>query len=74
MKLETQFRVATVKLPATVFKKCSRCDSPNLWSEEGQVFCDYCGWNSIELYEECVAAAEKRVRESSVPANSALAA
>lgn len=35
-----------------VFKKCPRCESPNLLCEASEVFCLYCDWNSIEVQTE----------------------
>jgi hypothetical protein len=42
-----------VKLPATVFKSCPVCDSPNVRPfAGGQLRCNYCGWTSVPVYEE----------------------
>jgi len=32
-----------------VFHSCPRCISPNVVKLDGEVFCSYCGWDSVEL-------------------------
>lgn len=40
----------SVRKPASVFKSCPHCDSPNLIKFEGQALCSYCDWSSIEVF------------------------
>ena len=41
---------AKIKRPVDVYDYCPNCDSRNLFSREGQVFCHFCGWDSIESW------------------------
>ena len=36
------------KKAVDAFKQCPACDSRNVFDFEGEVFCSYCDWNSIE--------------------------
>ena len=41
------------KKAAEVFQKCPRCESKNVFAFENEVFCLYCGWDSVALSAEC---------------------
>ena len=43
-----------VKTPASVFKKCPSCESPNLMKCDSEAFCTYCDWNSVAAHESCL--------------------
>lgn len=32
-----------------VFHRCPRCESPNVFTLDGEVFCSYCNWNSVGI-------------------------
>lgn len=54
MKTENEIQTkTTVKVPASVFKVCPQCRSPNLIQFDGEVFCGFCSWDSVLLHEEC---------------------
>ncbi len=36
------------KKAVDAFKECPACESRNVFDFEGEVFCSYCDWNSIE--------------------------
>ena len=36
------------KRAVDAFKQCPACESRNVFDFEGEVFCCYCDWNSIE--------------------------
>jgi hypothetical protein len=38
----------TYKSAVDAFKQCPACESRNVFDFEGEVFCSYCDWNSIE--------------------------
>ena len=42
----------TVKSAAKAFKKCPKCESPNLVHFEKEAFCTYCSWDSVLLRAE----------------------
>lgn len=50
--LKFQKKKSLVKKPSDVFSKCPKCGSPNLLKFEGDVFCNYCQWDSIILRAE----------------------
>lgn len=52
MKIQTVFEVKGMKPPAEFIKECLQCTSNDLFSFNGDVFCNPCGWNSIELRVE----------------------
>lgn len=52
MKNRFQMQQTLVRAPATVFQRCPECESPNLMRFEGEVICEYCGWDSISLHLE----------------------
>lgn len=37
------------KKASKIFKKCPRCQSPNVLIVEGDVLCTYCDWCSVDL-------------------------
>lgn len=47
--IQVQRRKFKNKNPTNVFNFCPACDSPNVFKFEGEVFCEYCDWNSIEV-------------------------
>lgn len=51
---------------AGVFKLCPRCASPNVLKFEGEIFCNFCGWDSVQLSLslERLSHQEKNTRET----------
>lgn len=73
MKLPTALHFLSRVTPADVFPFCIRCKSKDVFKFEGDIFCNPCGWNSIELRVENQffelskkVEEESRVRESLV--------
>ena len=48
MKSETALVFNDTSVPAKVFSKCQQCESDDVFSFDGDLFCNPCGWNSIE--------------------------
>jgi len=41
-----------IRTPVNAFLECPQCESKNLIPCDGQVFCGYCDWNSVEVFAE----------------------
>ncbi|MBI3556169.1 MAG: hypothetical protein HY074_07890 [Deltaproteobacteria bacterium] len=61
MKTKFQTKQSLVKTPAAVFRCCPECESPNLMTFEGEVICDFCGWDSIALHLDARLSAQEQL-------------
>lgn len=52
MKFQTAFTDTDVLEPAQTLEHCRNCSSTDIFSFDGDVFCNPCGWNSIEMRVE----------------------
>ncbi|MBN19929.1 MAG: hypothetical protein CL678_01485 [Bdellovibrionaceae bacterium] len=58
--MDKKLNKGMVKKPAEVFSQCPSCDSADVTKFEGQAFCGQCDWNSIAVYEDCIASVRDR--------------
>ena len=52
MKLPTALHFQSRVTPSEILSLCIRCKSRDVFTFEGDIFCNPCGWNSIELRVE----------------------
>ena len=64
---KSSITVASTREPGKIFKFCPRCRSPNLLKFDGEVFCNYCSWDSVLLQVECKDAAFFNKRKEQRP-------
>ena len=48
MKYETALIFTDTVAPAKAFTECQECESKDVFEFDGDLFCNPCGWNSIE--------------------------
>lgn len=52
MKLPTALHYFNKTEPAKVLSRCAKCRSDDIFEFDGDLFCNPCGWNSIETRVE----------------------
>ncbi len=52
MKLPTALHYFNQIAPANALSRCARCKSDDVFDFDGDLFCNPCGWNSIEARVE----------------------
>ena len=52
MKLPTALHYFSETAPADVLSRCVKCKSDDVFAFDGDLFCNPCGWNSIEARVE----------------------
>ena len=58
MRMDVMNKWLNVKTPAEVFTSCPHCRSKSLFDFEGEIFCNGCNWDSIEVHAEILAVAQ----------------
>ena len=71
MKLQTPLQVFTDVPPAKVLSRCASCKSNDVFDFDGDLFCNPCGWNSIDSRVENQFAIMKSTHRKKI-ANAAL--
>lgn len=68
MKLPTALHYFNENAPADVLSRCAKCKSDDVFKFEGDLFCNPCGWNSIEARVESQLS-ELTAKHRKTPAN-----
>lgn len=65
MKFQTAFTDTNVLEPAQNLKHCQNCKSTDIFSFDGDIFCNPCGWNSIEMRVEAQLSSQTAIYQKS---------